>query len=98
MRGESYHNNYFFIYLLSEKVEIVVIFSPHFGNTFPVVCNIFMQINPIEFSEIEFNWSSENGLSQIWKSKIVKSKLKILENWQFEFNEKRKNWKLTRNL
>lgn len=39
MRGESYHNNYFFIYLLSEKVEIVVIFSPHFGNTFPVSGN-----------------------------------------------------------
>ena len=39
MRGESYHNNYFFIYLLSEKVETVVIFSPHFGNTFPVVRN-----------------------------------------------------------
>ena len=55
-----------------------------------------MQINPIEFSEIEFNWSSENGLSQIWKSKIVKSKLKILENWQFEFNEKKKKLKINK--
>ncbi len=44
MRGESYHNNYFFIYLLSEKVETVVIFSPHFGNTFPVIGKFRMTV------------------------------------------------------
>ena len=37
------------------EIELFVQFSPPFANTFSVVCNIFMQINPIEFSEIEFN-------------------------------------------
>lgn len=37
MRDESYQLKYFFIYLLSETVEIEVIFSPHFGNTLSVV-------------------------------------------------------------